>query len=83
MTVLGIGGEHQAVCVCVCVCACVCASTAAVERQRALEDAQGSFWGGGGVGWGAWGSSADKGESSVTYFSNHTVSSALREDGDY
>ena len=40
------------VCVCVCVCACVCASTAAVERQRALEDAQGSFWGGGGVGWG-------------------------------
>ena len=66
-------------CVCMCVCVCVCASTAAVERQRALEDAQGSFWGGGG----AWGSSADKGEASVTYSSNHTVSPALREDGEY
>ena len=44
MTVVGSDGEHQSVCVCVCVC--VCASPAAVERQRALEDAQGSFPGG-------------------------------------
>ena len=42
MTVVGSDGEHQSVCVCVC----VCASPAAVERQRALEDAQGSFPGG-------------------------------------
>ena len=37
----------------------------------------------GAAGGSVWGSSAGKGEASVTYSSNHTVSSALREDGEY
>ena len=47
MTVLGSGGEHQPLCVCVCVCVFVCVCVCKHScRQRALEDAQGSFQGG-------------------------------------
>ena len=72
MTVLGSGGEHQPLCVCVCVFVCVC-----VQAQLQAE----SF--GRCSGFLPGRSSADKGEAIVTYSSNHTVSSALREDGGY